>query len=368
MCNMVKCQEHNSNNDYITVILKLVDYCNFDCEFCRYPHNKFRRSMSFETYKTTVEKACEYNIAHGCNRLSIIYHGGEPLLWGIDKFKSALKFQQDLKEKHPKLEFRNSIQTNGALLNQEWITFFKEHGFDIGISIDGPDEINFHKDSNGNQIVFDNMRKLREGGCHFGILSVITDKHAGWADKYYDFLVENDIHSLGFCYCVYDEEKKITVKNEILTDFLLRFFDRYYHGNYKLSVREFESVIRLCLGRKTNACTYSYRFKCGNYFSIRPDGDVLFCDPYKLDKKEFGNIITETFFDIKAKPELIEIVQDARLSVVKECKKCEIRDICGGGCYRNMFEDNKNAFCDTFKIVYPHIKETIAKGIVADLE
>lgn len=360
MCQELSCRSCRPNES-VTVILKLVDYCNFDCDFCRYPHNKERNIMSFDTYKTIVTKACEYNIAQGVNRLSIIYHGGEPLLWGIELFEKAIQFQNELRVTYPKLMFRNSVQTNGSLLDAEYIEFFKANNFNIGISIDGPDEINFHKNKKGNKVVFENMKKMRDAGCSFGILSVITNEHAGWAERYYDFLIENDIHSLGFCYCIYDEDKKITVKNEVLTEFLKCFFDKYFFGTYKLSVREFDSVMKLCLGAKPSACTYSYRSACGNYFSIRPSGDVLFCDPYTLGKKALGNILTESFFDIKNNPELLDIIEGAKNSIINVCKKCEIYDICGGGCYRNLFGGENNAFCDTFKTLYPYIKETINK-------
>lgn len=358
MNQVYNCKNHST----VTLILKLVDYCNFVCDFCRYPNNPCPNTMTFDMYKTVVEKACDYNVSQGIPRLSIVYHGGEPLLWGLERFKQAIQFQNELKEKYKGIQFRNSIQTNGSLLTLEWIDFFKKNNFNIGISIDGPEEINFHKDANGSDIVLENIRLLNEAECHFGILSVITNEHAGWADKYYDFLIENNIHSVGFCYCIYDEENKITVKNSILSAFLKRIFDLYFNGEYQLSIREFDSVIKLCLGDKTNMCTFSYRTGCGNYFSIRPDGDVLFCDPYTLGKKALGNIETESFFEIVSKPELLAIKKDARNSVIKECDKCEIREICGGGCYRNLFGGDKNAFCETFKAVYPFIKESVLKS------
>ena len=268
----------------ITPIIKVVDYCNFHCNFCRYSNNPHKSSMTFQTFKTIVEKACDYNISNGCYQLSITFHGGEPLLWGYDNFVNAIVLEKELKIKYPQLDIRNSIQTNGSLLNDRWIDFFSENNFDIGISIDGPEEINFHKGDTGNKTVIENIHKLSQKKCKFGILSVITNDHAGWADKYYEFLVEHDIHSVGFCYCMYDEDRQITVSNNILTDFLKQFFIRFYEGEYQLNVREFNNVFKLCLGLRTGSCSFSKRQRCGNFFSIRPNGDMYFCDP-KLRKE-----------------------------------------------------------------------------------
>lgn len=348
---------HDGYNQ-ITPIIKVADYCNFTCDFCRYPNNPNKSLMPFSTFRTIVEKACNYNISNGNYQLSIIFHGGEPLLWGYENFTFAIELQKELIQKYPKLVFRNSIQTNGVLLNDRWIDFLSENNFDIGISIDGPEEVNFHKGPTGNKIVLENIHKLSQKDCKFGILSVITNAHAGWADKYYDFLVEHNIHSVGFCYCMYDEETKSTVSNKILTDFLKRFFIRFFEGEYQLNVREFDNVFKLCLGLHTGSCTFAKRQRCGNFFSIRPNGDVFFCDPYTLNVPPLGNILNDTFSDIKVKPELLKIITSSKEGALKECNNCEINSICGGGCYRASFLNGKNAFCDTFKSLYPYI-ETI---------
>lgn len=344
----------------IAPIIKVVDYCNFRCNFCRYSDNQHKTLMPFQTFKTIVEKACDYNISNGCCHLSITFHGGEPLLWGYENFVSAIELEQELKIKYPKLNISNSIQTNGSLLNDQWIDFFSENNFDIGISIDGPDEINFHKGAIGSsKVVLENIKKLSQRKCNFGILSVITNEHAGWADKYYEFLVDNNIHSVGFCYCMYDEERQITVSNDILSEFLRQFFDRFYNGEYQLNVREFNNVFKLCMGLPTGSCSFSKRQRCGNFFSIRPNGDVYFCDPYSLATPPLGNILAETFSSIKANLELQKIITSAKEGALKRCGNCEINNICGGGCFRSSSADGRNAFCDTFKILYPYIESVV---------
>ena len=339
----------------ITPIIKVADYCNFTCSFCRYSNNSRKSLMPFSVFRTIIEKACDYNIANGINELDIIFHGGEPLLWGYDNFVSAIKLQKEFIYKHPKFIFNNSIQTNGSLLTDRWIDFLIENNFDIGISIDGPEEINFHRGYKGDKNVLENIDKLSQKNCKFGILSVITNDHAGWADKYYDFLIEHNIHSVGLCYCMYDEKNKITVSNEILTDFLKCLFTRYFEGTYQLEIREFNNIFKMCYGISTGACSFSKRQSCGNFFSIRSNGNVFFCDPYALDVQPLGNILSETFFDIKSNPDLLKIIISAKEGAQKVCGDCEINNICGGGCYRATFLDGRNAFCETFKNFYPYV-------------
>ena len=351
--------ENGSTHNVITPIIKVVDYCNYTCDFCRYPNNPHKTKMPFSTFKTIIEKACDYNISNGCFQQSVIFHGGEPLLWGFNNFEAAIALQKELSKKHAKLVFRNSIQTNGSLLDDRWIAFLSDNGFDIGVSIDGPEEINFHQGALGSASVLASIRKLSQANCKFGVLSVITDKHAGAADKYYKFLIENGIHSVGLCYCVYDEEKGITVNNKILADFLKRLFDCYFEGTYQLNVREFDNVIKLCLGIQTDSCTFAKRQRCGNFFSIRPSGDVFFCDPYTLSDSPLGNILTESFSEIKTKPELIKRILSAKEGAAQECGNCEIKHICGGGCFRNVSPSGKYAFCDTLKSLYPYIEEKV---------
>lgn len=343
----------------ISPILKVVDYCNFDCYFCRYHTKKDGNKMSIELYKTIIENTIKFNLANNLKVVSIDFHGGEPLLWGLDNFKQAVAFQQEMKGRYPTITFSNHVQTNGSLLDEQWIDFFRNNNFVVGVSIDGPDSCNFHGAGERNKLVLENIRQLDLAGCFSGILSVITDKHKGLADDYYNFIVNNNIHSIGFIYCVYEDDAGITVDNGILSEFLIRLFDRYYYGDYQLNIREFEDVMRKILNKQTISCIYCDHQNCGHSLSITPHGDVAFCDTYTIGKDVLGNISDSDFFQITQSPLYKSLVEDTKKSIDLVCKDCEIHDICGGGCYRNTLPNGKNSFCETYKTLYPHIKKTI---------
>ena len=355
------------NADFVTVVVKVVDYCNFECDFCRYyqtqKEGRCGKTLQMDTFKKIIKKACEYNYKKGLKHLTVIFHGGEPLLWGLNNFTEAIQYENIIKETYSGFYFVNDIQTNGSLINDEWADFFYNNNFSIGISIDGPEDINFHKGKEiSNNEVIENLRILDNHRCKYGILSVITEKHYGKAREYYDFLVKNEIHSVGLCYC-FSTNKVNLVSNKTLIDFLTELFNLYFNGNFKLHIREFEFVMKLSLGVKVEGCTFDYRRSCGNYFSIDSEGNIYFCDSYDLNEISIGNIDVLDFFEIKENPLFNSIVLKARKSALSECSKCSIQGICGGGCYRHVLPNGKHAFCETFRELYPYIEDTVKKEV-----
>jgi uncharacterized protein len=113
--------------------------CNLRCSYRYYldkkslsPNNSSNR-MSEETLELFIE---QYINAQPGEEVLFTWHGGEPLLMGIDYYKRAIRLQQ-IYGRHRRIE--NVLQTNGTLLTEEWCKFFKENNFLIGISIDGPE-------------------------------------------------------------------------------------------------------------------------------------------------------------------------------------------------------------------------------------
>lgn len=346
----------------VSVILKVVDYCNFSCEFCRYSkkNDELCRKMTIDTAISTISKAANYNIKNGINYLYVIFHGGEPFLWGIDNFRKIFSFQNTFKKDNNEFVFLNSIQTNGSLISAEWINLFLENNVSVGVSIDGPDEINFHKGKIKKENVLEKIRLIQSSKLNFGILSVITNSHKGKAADYYNFLRTNSIKSVGLCYC-YDPEGVESVTNENLSSFLIELFDLYFYGRYRFRVREFDCVIKKTLGYQTNNCAFDCRKNCGNYFSVFPNGDIHFCDSYEYKMLTLGNIMFDDFYDIKKSANFIDITKQLNKNYDNYCRQCDILKYCGGGCFRNDNDNGKNYFCNTYKEVYNHIAKVIEK-------
>ncbi len=103
--------------------------CNLKCRYC-YQNQQRQAGNLTNTYDMNKIKAA---VSKAGGPVSMF--GGEPLLmsdydleylldWGYRKYG------------------RNSIQSNGTLINENHIRMFKKYNVSVGISIDGPDELN----------------------------------------------------------------------------------------------------------------------------------------------------------------------------------------------------------------------------------
>jgi uncharacterized protein len=103
--------------------------CNIQCQYC-YQNPQRDAGNVGHTYDLEKMKA-----AVGTSASGFILFGGEPLLvpekdlealwsWGLQKYG------------------RNGIQTNGTRINDNHVRMFKQYRVHVGISVDGPGELN----------------------------------------------------------------------------------------------------------------------------------------------------------------------------------------------------------------------------------
>ena len=117
--------------------------CNLRCQYCYYLDKNVMYPDS-DHFLMSDDILGKYIIQHieatTDDLITFSWHGGEPLLAGIDFYRKVLKLQSA--HKPPGRTIMNGIQTNGTLIDEEWCKFLAENELVIGISTDGPGE--FH--------------------------------------------------------------------------------------------------------------------------------------------------------------------------------------------------------------------------------
>ena len=167
----------------INLIVKTVgNSCNIECSYC---FEKIKNVKKSEIKPIDLEKILD-SILTTC---SLVFHGGEPFLIGYKKFSELL---DTVKKYYPKKIISVKIQTNGILLNDQWIDLiykkYKDLNIEIAISLDGTEEMNAYridkKGENTFHSVINAFKLLNKYGISAGILSVITRKSLTEVEKY----------------------------------------------------------------------------------------------------------------------------------------------------------------------------------------
>ena len=344
----------------VTSILKLTESCNYSCDFCRYAnHRKVDDGMSLELIEKSLFETVNYNKKNGNLSNQIIFHGGEPLLYGLDRFNAIIEIEKRLSKEYG-VTFDNKIQTNGALLNEDWCEFFKENSFHIGISFDGPGDLNYHKSAKpvDFEASFINAIKLLDSyNLNHGVISVITSKHIGHEQELFDFFVGAKVHNLALNYC-YNIEDNCSVDPVKLADFLIKLYDIYYKSSADIHIRELDETTKLVCGQNPSVCNMQRRCSCGSVLPITPNGDVAFCDDF-CNKRIIGNIKEQSLEEIISSELYKRYKEKSCLFVETICKDCEISDICSKGCSRVDINMERNYFCETYKIFNSYVRDKV---------
>lgn len=129
----------------IDVVLKVVERCNLACPYCYF---FFAGDESYKKHPPTIpQKTLDALIAylsdaidhHGIQLVKIGLHGGEPLMMKKSAFRAmCARFRDEL---GTKCRLLITMQTNGVLIDEEWIDIFQEYRVRIGVSVDGPKHV-----------------------------------------------------------------------------------------------------------------------------------------------------------------------------------------------------------------------------------
>ena len=160
------------------LVVKVASRCNLNCTYC-YVYNMGDNSyklqpkfMSIETIKKIFERIKSHCLNNGLKDFLIIFHGGEPLLAGLDFYKNFIEIGKSVLKNDITIDY--GMQTNGVLLDYNLAVELKKLKIQVGISIDGTEGSN-----NKNRIYHNNKGSYTEIINGFNIIKeVYGDKLA----------------------------------------------------------------------------------------------------------------------------------------------------------------------------------------------
>jgi uncharacterized protein len=350
--------------------------CNLACEYCfflskekLYPGSPF--CMTDEVLEEYIRQYIE---SQRVPEASIAWQGGEPTLMGLDFFRRSVELVE--KHKKPKMTIQYTMQTNGTLLDDEWCTFFREHGFLIGISIDGPAELhNAYRVDKGGKPSFDRVMRglefLKKHNVDFNILCTVHAANGDHPVEVYGFfrdeveaqfiqliaIVERD-NETGF-----QEGNTVTdrsVKPEEWGNFLTGVFDEWVRRDVgQVYVQLFDVALGNWVGAPPSLCVFSPT--CGTALALEHNGDLYSCDHFVEPNYSLGNIKDRHMIELVASDKQQKFGRDKLDALPGYCRECDVRFACHGGCPKNRFietpdgEPGLNYLCAGYKAFFKHI-------------
>lgn len=335
--------------------------CNSNCIYCFYrglPLYKGRPTrMSFDVLSVLIKKY----LATSQMQYIFSWQGGEPLLMGLDFYKGVINLQKNFAK--PNSIIGNGIQTNGYLIDDETAEFFSQASFLVGISIDGPEELHnkfriILDGSNAFNKVLSSIKILQKHNVEFNTLTVVTSAHTGKAKDVYRFLRDTGSYYHQYIPCVeYNkngEKMPWTIEARQWGRFLCDIFEMWLGEQTKTSIRLFDSIINVLLGRQPGICQMEKN--CCQYFVVEHNGDIFPCDFFVRDYTFLGNIMNDDWqiFLDSAKYKNFGAQKTMWHS---DCNRCEYLKFCAGDCQKHRLPNHKyirgkSVLCEGWKMFY----------------
>lgn len=360
------------------IVLKVVQRCNLNCTYC-YVYNRGDDSwaerpnlISDEVAVALAGRIREQCATYSLDEFVIELHGGEPLLLGKRRMRHLVEL---LRRECAGVHLKVIMQTNGLLLDHQWLELFDELGITFGLSLDGPaalaDRFRVRLDGRGStEELLAKVHTLRAASPLFdrtntGVLCVANPDADGGAlvrwfseqgFRAFDFLLPDGN---------YANLPPGWRGAEPYRRFLVSAFEEWYGmGKAAPRIRTFEVMIRAFMGERPvlDALGGDLRALC----VVETDGSIGISDVARICGGKFSRDTLNVFehrLDMHAEGYGLDEIQ----APCDSCRRCPYVDNVGGGFLPHRFDgasfDNPSIYCPALcglaEVIYEHLREDV---------
>jgi len=334
---------------YNHIVLPIAASCNLACPYC---FAQTDGGFHFGAYnEKKIAATVDYAVAHSNGKpVSFSFFGGEPLL-RFDLMKYTVKY---VNENHKDAQIGYGITTNGTILNDEIIEFFRDNHIKVLVSIDGPDnDFNLRHYKQGGKSIHDvlaNIERLKEAKIPIELRATLLNINPYICEtfKYFEemkvqfsvifaFASENTNHH----YAEYDNETMSHIEKQL--DDLYRYYApkiRNHETIYNYRLEEVLNMLRFRVKRNVSCAAGR------TTFTITSKGDIFTCAHFMNNNERIvgniykGGLEKEKWAALTPRP----------MTERAKCRSCWVRHLCNGGCMAQIIHSG-------FKNTDPLIEE-----------
>lgn len=363
------------------VILKVAERCNLDCSYCYMYHGvdqSYRhrpRLMSEAVYLRTLVMLRSYCENHGSS-MSLSFHGGEPTLCGIRQLNEWFGLARSvIGERLDTL----SLQTNGTLLDDDWLDMFVGHRVALGISMDGPRVVHDservdHAGRGSHTRVESTLKRALARGIDPLVLAVVRPGSSG-ADVYHYFRALG-VRRLDFLIPDTTRPGAAALRRRYgptpIADVLLPAFDAWIEeDDPDVEVRLFKAMIVQLAGLPSGIDAFGNRPT--SYLVVESDGAIEGNDVFKICANGLAatnlNVLRHSFDDLGPDRGFVGRLVHEGLPLPSACRPCQWSSACAGGYPPHRYApengfDNPSAWCADLMEMFEHVAGTCFKARV----
>lgn len=357
----------------LDLIVKITERCNIACSYCYYfedenrsPHS-YPSRMSLDVWGDLLNFVRRGALEKEVDSVSIIFHGGEPLLMQKKQFDQMCDRALKSLGEHVNLKF--ALQTNAVLVSPSWIQLFKKYKVDIGVSIDGPAQYNDvaridHK-GNGTYASTAQGVKLLMAAAERGDISrpgALVVINPDFDPKViFDHLI-NDLGFTAFDTLLPHFGHGADKKNvDRFGQFLCGLFDAWVgNSDDKVYIRVFRTLLDRFAGR--GSYMYPMDPSQDDFLAIvvKSNGSLRADDAIEDNRWVDASVRNTTLESFMNHPLYLEWL-DGGSKIPVECVSCCWANICRGGHPYHRYEhdgagyNRKSRYCEALMEMYSHV-------------
>jgi uncharacterized protein len=337
------------------IVIQPTSFCNLDCDYCYLPDRHLKQQLSLDLidpiFKTIFTSQFFQQDATVC------WHAGEPLAVPISYYKAVFERidAADRQYNRTPYRIRQSVQTNGTLINQAWCDLFKQHEVHVGVSIDGPAFLHdahrkTRKGLGTHAATMRGIAHLQRNGIESNAIAVLTKDSLDYPDEIFHFFMDNGITDVGFNMEETEGENSSSSLDQVGIEdryraFMQRFWELVAQTNGKFKLREFENICSaIYCGSRLENTDMNKPFVIvnidskGNFSTFDPE--LLGVNTDRYGQFILGNVLRDTLTSVCTSEKFQHMYRDMSAGVARCRQSCQYFGLCGGGAGSNKYWEN----------------------------
>ncbi len=333
------------------------------------------RFLSTENKNAFAARLSKYVRETKLQRCLVVFHGGEPLLAGVDSIVELATLLRESVGDAATVDV--ALQTNGLLLTEHALELLESADISVSLSLDGPQQVNdLHRTTRKGRSSFDRVfaayKRLQKRPKVFaGVIAVIDPKTS--PETLFEFFTQQQPSKLDFLLPDAHHDRPPPGREEdpdLYLNWLISAFDLWFDKYPHMPVRTFEGLLDVLSGLPSP--TDAFGLGDLSLITIETDGSYHDLDVLKVVGQDATRLIGAV-----GDTEIADVAASAAVAahrsklhkdgLCETCRSCVVVEICGGGSlphrYGDGHFDNPTIYCREWLALIQHARRRVEQSL-----